>query len=197
MVEPFYCGVVLLAAGESRRMGRPKQLLPINGEPMVRHMAKIVLHAPVSPVVVVLGAQAGEIAPHLADLGVHVVINTGWAEGLGSSLRMGATALRELDRGLAGMIVALADQPGLTAGHLEALIASHRQTSCPLVATQCGGQLMPPLLLAATEFTRLEQVKGDQGLRAVLQSADAGIARVTNERLFDLDTPEDFAAFGG
>jgi molybdenum cofactor cytidylyltransferase len=197
MPEPFQCGLILLAAGESRRMGRPKQLLLIEGRPLVRHMTEIVLRAPVAPVVVVLGARAGEIAPHLDDLPVTVVVNPGWAEGLGSSLRTGAAAIGESDQALQGLIVALADQPGLTAGHLEALIEVHRRTGNPIVATCCGGQLMPPLLLAASEFGRLAQVQGDQGLRSALQGAGAEVASVTNERLFDLDTPEDFEAFRG
>jgi len=197
MPEPFQCGLILLAAGESRRMGRPKQLLLIEGRPLVRHMTEIVLRAPVAPVVVVLGARAGEIAPHLDDLPVTLVVNPGWAEGLGSSLRTGAAAIGESDQALQGLIVALADQPGLTAGHLEALIEEHRRTGNPIVATSCGGQLMPPLLLAASEFGRLAQVRGDQGLRAVLQNADPAVGRVVNDGLLDLDTPEDYAAFGG
>ena len=199
MPEPFQCGLVLLAAGESRRMGRPKQLLPIKGRPLVRHMAEITLRAPVAPVVVVLGARAAEIAPLLDDLPVVVVVNPGWAEGLGSSLRMGAAAMSESEHTLQGLIVALADQPGLTAGHLEALIEEHHRTGKPIVATRCGGHLMPPLFLAASEFGRLAHVRGDQGLRSVLHATGAGaeIASVTNEGLLDLDTPEDFAAYGG
>lgn len=197
MAEPFQCGLILLAAGESRRMGRPKQLLSYHGRPLVRHMAETVLRAPVAPVVVVLGARAGEIARHLNDLPVVVALNAGWSEGLGSSLRTGVAALCQREPALQGLIVVLADQPGLTTGHLEALIEMHRRIGSPIVATRCGGHLMPPLFLAAGEFGRLQQVQGDQGLRSVLQNHEAAVAFVTNDDLRDLDTPEDFEAFGG
>ena len=86
---PLRCGLILLAAGESRRMGRPKQLLPVGGQPLLRHVVASLLSAPVAPFVVVLGSQATELAPVLADLPVQIVINPEWAEGIFRKQRSG------------------------------------------------------------------------------------------------------------
>ena len=112
MAENFSCGLILLAAGASTRMGRPKQLLPVRGRPLLRHVVEACLAAPVSPVIVVLGANSAEIAPCLGGLAVHVVVNAGWAEGMGSSLRAGLEALAALAPAAKNLVIALAERLG-------------------------------------------------------------------------------------
>ena len=94
--NPSY-GLVLLAAGASSRMGQPKQLLPIHGKPLLRHVAEIALSAPVSPVVIVLGANAAQIKPTLDGLALHVIVNAAWRDGMASSLRAGIQARYEAE----------------------------------------------------------------------------------------------------
>lgn len=195
MTEPFRCGLVLLAAGESRRMGRPKQLLQVGGKPLLRHVVESLLTAPVSPVVVVLGAHAPTIVPTLTDLPVEIVIHAGWAEGMGSTLRMGVTALAQLEPRLQGLIVSLADQPGLTAVHLEKLLESHQQTGRSIVASTVQGRPVPPVFFSSAWFPRLRDLTGDQGARTLLQDHSAELAHVPLPDSTDLDTPEDYARF--
>jgi molybdenum cofactor cytidylyltransferase len=195
MTEPLHCGLILLAAGASRRMGQPKQLLPVHGQPLLRHMVVSLRDAPVAPFVVVLGAHALEIAPALTDLPVEIVVNAGWAEGMGSSLRTGVAALERLAPQLDGLIVALADQPGLTAAHLNALVDSHRQTGHGIVASNVSGRAMPPVFFSAAWFPRLRTLTGDEGARTLLQAHATDIALVPFVNGTDLDTPQDYARF--
>lgn len=195
MAEKFSCALILLAAGESRRMGRPKQLLPVGDRPLVRHVTEIARSAPVSPVIVVLGAHAAEIAPSLDGLSVQVVVNTRWPEGMGSSLRAGMQALAARQPQLDGVIVALADQPDFSAAHLASLIAAHRTTGKPIVASVADGVLRPPVFFSAAWFSRLHELHGDTGARALLQAHPAAVATVPLDAPADLDTPADYERF--
>jgi len=98
MNEPPRFGAVILAAGGSSRMGRPKPLLEIGGRPLVACAAEAALAAAVWPVVVVLGAHAEKIRPALARLPVLPIENPAWSEGMASSLRAGLAALRQFSR---------------------------------------------------------------------------------------------------
>lgn len=191
----FQCGLVLLAAGASRRMGRPKQLLPVHGRALVRHVAELVLRAPVSPVVVVLGAEARKIGPALDGLPVHLTVNPDWEEGLGTSLRAGLAAALELAPRLQGLIIALADQPGLPPNHLENLIRRFRQGDCSLVASQTGPNLVPPVLFGAEWFPRLRALTGDSGARDILRENRPDFGRVALPDNTDLDTHEDYERY--
>jgi len=191
----FSCGLVLLAAGASRRMGRPKQLLPIGGRAMIRHVVESLGEAPIAPFVVVLGAGAEDILPTLAGLPIVVVTNPRWEEGMGSSLRAGVASVLNLSPQLQGLIVALADQPGLPAPHLEKLIARYRQGGCSLVATKAGSTRVPPVLFGASWFSHLQTLAGDKGARDLLRQERPDFASVPLATITDLDTPEDYDRF--
>ena len=195
MAEEFKCGLVLLAAGASRRMGRPKQLLPIDGRPLLRLVTERALRAPVSPVVVVLGAHADEIGPVLTGLPVHRVSNPEWEEGLGSSVRAGVEAALQLAPDLAGLIILPTDQPNLPAQHLDTMIARFRQGGCSLVASLTGDRRVPPVLFGAAWFARLRQLTDDAGARDLLREDRPEFASVPLASNADLDTPEDYDRF--
>jgi len=190
MPEPFRCALLLLAAGASRRMGRPKQLLPVAGRPLLRHVTERLLAAPVSPVVVVLGAQAADIAPCLEGLPVQVAINENWNEGMGSSVRAGLQALAPA--AVDAVIIALADQPDCSAGQLTALIAAQRKTGRPIVASANGDTRSPPVLFTAPWFPQLLELQGDTGARQLLQENRESVAVVPLDKATDLDTPADY-----
>ncbi|HET7537373.1 MAG TPA: nucleotidyltransferase family protein [Candidatus Didemnitutus sp.] len=194
VANPSY-GLVLLAAGGSTRMGRPKQLLEIGEKTLLRHVAEIALAAPVSPVVIVLGANAAEIKPFLAGLAAHVVVNENWRDGMASSLRVGIETLTSLAPKIGGAILVLGDQPDLSVAHLFKLIEVHQRAGRSIVATQIGGTLMPPALFAARYFPELISLRGDAGARTLFQAHAAEVAAVPAEALPDLDTPEDYQAY--
>lgn len=193
MPEPVSCGLVLLAAGASRRMGRSKQLLPVDGEPLLRRAARQALGAPVYPVIVVLGHEAENIGPCLDGLAVSRTVNEGWAEGLGSSVRCGVRAALEAEPSLANLIIALADQPGVTAAHFARLIALRQECGKEIVASSAGGAPVPPVLFAARWFPGLLALQGDSGARALLEEQRQSLALAPLGAADDLDTPEDYA----
>jgi molybdenum cofactor cytidylyltransferase len=195
MAETASCALVLLAAGGSSRMGRPKQLLPIGDRPLLRQVAEAAAGAPVTPVVVVLGAHAAEIRPCLDGLPVRVIVNDGWAEGMGSSVRAGMKALASFAPEASGVIIALTDQPDFSADHVSRLLDAHRRTGRSIVASQCGGKLMPPAFFAAVHFPALLALRGDAGARSLFQVHANEVAAVPAEELRDLDTQTDYAEY--
>lgn len=187
--------VLVLAAGASRRMGRPKQLLPVDGAPLVRRVVGAAAASPAKPLVVVLGAHAAEIRPGLEGLAAHVVENAAWAEGMGASIRSGMAALDALAPQAKGVVICLADQPDLCADHIAALIEAAETGGRSIVASVRGGRRMPPVLFAARHFPDLRQLEGDVGARALIEAHAAEVAEVPAEALRDLNTPLDYEEY--
>jgi len=139
-------GGVLLAAGEAKRLGgRPKALLRRDGVSLLRRNALILLEAGVSPLVVVLGHRSEELAPEVQDLAAEVILAPDYATGKRASVRRGLAALPE---GLAGFVVALADQPALEVADARRLIDQWRRLGGKLpVIPRVGGRRGNPVIL--------------------------------------------------
>lgn len=192
---PFRFGVVILAAGASTRMGEPKQLLPLDGQPLLLRAVDAALASAGWPVVVVLGAHAGKIRPLLARRSVLVAENPAWAEGMASSLRAGVETLRQFSRSLDGALIALCDQPAFSAGTIAQLVATQRVTSCGIVAACYAGHAGAPALFRREHFPALAALTGEEGARTLLHALVDRVATVDLPELaVDLDTPADYAA---
>lgn len=187
-------GAVVLAAGGSSRMGEPKQLLTITGQPMVRRVTETVCAAGLENVVVVVGAHAQRVKAALKGLPVRVVLNRRWAEGMSTSLAIG---LRALGSDVQAALVVLADQPGLTVELLRSLTAHYQTTRAPIVAPFYRGRRGNPVLFDRTLFAELQAVKGDQGGRALLTRYRSSVEEVAVDDaavLIDVDTRQDYRA---
>lgn len=186
------CGLVILAAGASRRMGSPKQLIEIDGRPLLVRAIESALAAPVWPVVVVLGANAVAIRPVIGHLPVLVIENPAWSEGMAASIREGVATLRQFSRTLDAAVLALCDQPGFSAATVESLLAAHRATGRGIVAARYSGRLGAPALFAREHFAALTALTGEEGARDLLNADPARVAAVELPELArDLDTPAD------
>ena len=152
MSEEPPIAAVVLAAGGSTRLGRPKQLVPIDGEPLVRRAARAALDAGCRPVMVVIGAEADAVGAAVADLPVLRVGNPRWADGVGTSIACGVSAAAA--HRPAGCIVLPCDQPRLTAGVLATLIDRFRDGGFSAVACTYGGTTGSPVLFAPELFDR-------------------------------------------
>ncbi len=193
---PFRFGAVILAAGASTRMGAPKQLLELDGRPLVVRAAEAALASPAWPVVVVLGAHAESIRPALARLPVLIADNPAWAEGMAASIRAGIATLRQFSRGLDAAVIALCDQPAFSAATIATLVAAQRATGRSIVAARYGGRHGAPALFLRAHFPALGALTGEEGARALLNDDPARVAAVDLPELaLDLDTPADVAAF--
>jgi molybdenum cofactor cytidylyltransferase len=189
---PLCVAAIILAAGSSERMGRPKQLLPIDGQPMLRHVTEAVCASGLDQVVVVLGAHAGTVQAALVGLPIEIVHNQAWREGLSTSLRAGVGALRP-DTG--AVLVVLADQPALTSNLLRQLVERYRATQAPIVAPFHRGQRGNPVLFDRSLFPELLAVRGDRGAREVIERYKDQMERVTCDDpavVQDVDTLQDY-----
>jgi molybdenum cofactor cytidylyltransferase len=192
---PFRYGVVILAAGASTRMGGPKQLLELDGKPLLVRSAEAALASSAWPIVVVLGAHAAAIRPILARLPVLVTENPAWAEGMASSIREGITMLQQFSRGLDAAIIALCDQPAFSTEVIAQLVATQRATGRSIAAARYTGRHGAPALFLREHFPTLTHLTGEEGARALLNGDPERVASVDLPALaLDLDTPGDFAA---
>jgi molybdenum cofactor cytidylyltransferase len=182
---------IILAAGASTRFGRPKQLLDWRGEPFVRVAAQTALKAGLSPVVVVIGANADEVESKIKDLPVMIVRNENWQSGQASSIRSGVKALpEEID----SAIFLLADQPQITTEVIRALIEHHATELYPIVAPLVMmEQRANPVLFDRVTFPDLLALEGDVGGRAIFSKYPVEYLPWHDDRLLlDVDKPEDY-----
>jgi molybdenum cofactor cytidylyltransferase len=189
-------GLVLLAAGESARMGTPKQLLQFRGRSLLRGAAETALASGCHPVVVVLGAFAARLGGEVAGLAVRTVINSRWREGIGGSIRAGMTALITGPQGEAveSVIIMLGDQPLGTAAHLRLLADRYEEQRCAAVASAYAGNRGVPALFSRPLFPELLALRGPDGARRVLERhADRTFEVDFPAGAMDVDTPEDYA----
>jgi molybdenum cofactor cytidylyltransferase len=187
-------GCMVLAAGASTRMGTPKQLLPVEGRPLLLRAVEAALASAAWPVVVVLGAHADKIRPLLARMPVLTIENPTWSEGMASSIRAGVTTLRQFSRTINGALVALCDQPGFTAETISQLIAAQTTTGRSIAAARYSGRYGAPALFLREHFPALSELTGEDGARLFLNGDPARVAAVDLPELaVDLDTPEDYA----
>ncbi len=179
---------VLLAAGASVRLGRPKQLVEFDGSPLVRHAAAKAVNVCGSGLVVVTGAHHQEVVAALDSLPVRAVYNPSWREGIGSSLRQGVTAVNPDARAI---LLMLSDQPALTQSDLERLARAWVSRPSRIAAAEYGGSLGVPAIFPVEYRQRLTQLHGDRGAKLLIEKADDVTVVEMPDAAFDLDTPDD------
>lgn len=185
--------VIVLAAGGSRRLGRPKQLLLRDGETLVHRTARLALDTAPDRLLVVCGGYAEEVGAAVQDLPIELLINTNWQDGLGSSLRVAASALA---RHPGPALILSCDQPALDASHLHRLLDLAQDTPSGCGATVHGERIGIPVVVSAPVLRTAYSLRGDHGLGEVLNAFPReGLAMmVAPELQDDLDTEDDVAA---
>lgn len=193
-LAPRMISGVVLAAGGSSRLGRPKQLLPLNGRPLLDHVLGNAAASTLDEVVLVLGHQAATIAVAVADRGQRVVVNPAYAAGQSGSMRAGLAAL---DARSDAVLFLLGDQPGIGSPIIDAVLAAYRSSAAPLVVPTYGGEWGNPVLFDRSLFPELARIGGDEGARRVVRAHQAEALRVPvgdSPPPPDIDTEEDYAA---
>lgn len=183
---------IILAAGASRRLGRPKQLVQFEGRPLLMRAIEAARSA--DEVFVVLGATAEEIRRELHGDEFNAVINSEWEEGIASSIRAGVNAAVETQT--EGVLLMACDQPRVSAAHLQELRRAFEECGGDrIVASEYAGVVGIPAVFPRAEFAALRALKGDEGARKLLRGAAAKIVAVNFAGgEVDIDTPEDLAA---
>jgi molybdenum cofactor cytidylyltransferase len=188
--DPFVAGLVL-GAGGSRRLGRPKQLLPYRGGTLLGHAVDVARACPFDQLVVAIGGAAEEVRARVDLDGAEVVVNDAYGSGCASSI---AAALAALDPRCDVLVLMLGDQPGVTAGTVEALLAGRR--GAPLAACRYDDGLGHPMAFDRGVFPDLARLGGDKGVWRLLDRRAGEVAEVQVSGPIPLDvaTEEDYAA---
>ncbi len=176
-------GAVILAAGFSRRLGRPKQDVVFGGETLLARAVRVAKNAALSPVVVVV--REARYIEELQPLAANVLLNEAAQGGMATSVVQGVSWAQQ--HGVEGLVLMTCDQPALRPQHLQALCADPQQVT----ASRYSGRVGVPAYFPATAFEQLLQLRGDAGARGLLQNVPA----VVDEALaLDIDTDEDLRA---
>jgi molybdenum cofactor cytidylyltransferase len=181
--------VIVLAAGASRRFGSPKQLVRLNGRPLLHLAVSRAVEVAGQAVTVVLGANAAELAPLLRHTPAAIVVNRDWSEGLGSSVR---TGVARIPATADAVMLMLADQPAITTDDLRRLVGTWRRQPQSIVAAYYEGTSGVPAIFPREDFAALSGLRGDAGARALLRRGGERVVRVPlQSAAIDIDTPED------
>ena len=187
---------IVLAAGESTRFGKPKQLLDWKGQPFARAVIQTAIRAGLSPVIVVTGANAEQVEATINDLDAIIVRNKNWRSGQGSSIREGIKALVALtqkENGVGGAIFLLADQPQVSTTIIHALKEKHAEGLYPIVAPMVLDRRGNPVLFDRVTFPDLMEIEGDTGGRAIFHKHKVEYLPWHDDSLLlDVDTPEQY-----
>ena len=187
------CGIIVLAAGKSTRLGSPKQLLEFGGTTLVVRALETATHAMLHPVVVVLGAHAEIIEPYINFSTAKVVVNQDWEMGVSSSIKKGMEAMGHHFPDVDGIIIMVCDQPFLNHLIIQQLIDLQEETNLPAAACTYGGVIGTPALFHKSLFKFLLTLDGDRGARKLLEVLKENVALLSfNEGLTDIDTKEDY-----
>jgi molybdenum cofactor cytidylyltransferase len=184
---------VLLAAGLSQRMGRPKALLPFRGETLLHHAVEALCATSCSPRIVVVSPEIEKGCWQMKDAGVALVVNADPLRGLASSIRQ---ALEAIEGGAAyenveGILITLVDQPLVTPEHLKAILSAGAATG--LAATSWPTTFGPPVFLCRSFFPSLKKLRGDEGAKQILRSHLDSVRMVEfADAALDIDDPADY-----
>ncbi len=187
--------VIILAAGASTRMGRPKQLLTHGGRTLLRNAAEMAVASVCRPIIVVLGAYEDQLQREIGGLPVQSVVNERWAEGLGSSIRAGLDAVERCDRECAAEAVLMmpCDQPFVTAAVINDLVTAYRSSGKGIIASEYDGTVGVPALFGREYFAELAALGGAAGAKQIIAVHASEVVRVPFPNgATDIDTPEDY-----
>jgi len=183
---------IVLAAGNSTRLGSPKQLVVYQGMPLVARAAWAALEAGAGPVVVVLGADAETVGAPLAGVPITSVVNPEWSRGVGTSLATGIRAILGQAPSADALLVTLADQPLVDSAALGRLLAGWSSSDATIAAAEYADTIGVPAVFGRAHFDSLSSLPAAAGAARLLRQPGARVHRVPMpEAAVDIDTPGD------
>jgi molybdenum cofactor cytidylyltransferase len=188
---------VVLAAGMSRRMGRPKQLLRIHDRTLIEHVVDLALASSLDEIVVVIGAHADAVRDVLADRDIRIILHESFAEGQGTSLGAG---IRALGDDIDAAVILLGDQPDIATRVIDRAVAARRETGASIVMAEYGLDRGHPVLFGCEHFPALMALEGDRGGREIIARHTDDVYVVPADRESappDIDTEDDWRAVTG
>ena len=184
--------ILILAAGSSSRLGKAKQLILFKDKTLINHIAEEAKNAGAENVLVITGSQAEEIAQALQGSGTNILFNADWKQGMGTSIAAGVEALTGDHQ---NVIIAVCDQPFVSANIFRALMARQEETGKGIIASAYAGTLGTPVLFHKKYFRQLQALKGDKGAKKLLFVYRDDVVSVGfPQGETDIDTAYDLAA---
>ena len=183
---------VVLSAGESSRMGRPKALLPIDGQTFIERIVAAVKQAKVGKIIVILGHNARELQSKISHLPVEILINTDYKLGQLSSLQLAVRYLQP-DLDCDGMLVHLVDHPYLAPALVEEMIRRFYETKKRIIVPKFHGKRGHPVIFSNALFDEILSAPMEEGAKAVVNAHRAETLEIETEEdgiAVDIDTPE-------
>lgn len=186
--------ILILAAGASRRLGEPKQLVKYQGTSLIRRIAEASIKAEIGNVTVVTGFQAEAIVHEIRDLNVNTFYNKDWEEGIGASIRNGLKHVLNKQPDTNAMLIAMADQPFVTTQHLQKIANAYDPSRPMIIASAYTGTFGVPVLVDNYYFDKLMELKGDEGGKKIFVQYLKNIVEIPFiEGSIDIDHQEDLA----
>jgi molybdenum cofactor cytidylyltransferase len=186
-------GIIILAAGASTRLGQPKQLLTYQGKSLIKRIIEVAISSQCQPVVVVLGAYAATIEPHLSNLDISIVYNQQWSTGMASSIRCGLEAIQAIAPDIEAIVLMLSDQPFVSVNLINQLTTGYQTTNHTIVASEYAGILGVPALFHKNLFSELSIIQGDIGAKKIIHQHYSNCLSIPFfEGVIDIDTLEDY-----
>jgi molybdenum cofactor cytidylyltransferase len=186
-------GAVILAAGESSRFGRPKQLVQFRGKSLVRRVVDAAKDANCSAIVVVLGSRRDQIERELKETAAIVAENEDWRRGVGSSIRVGLESAVNQAPDIEAIVLLTCDQPFLKTDTIERLIAMYEKTKKAIVASSYSETLGVPALFDRSCFQELLALDDETGAKTIILSNRDRVAELLFlEGKIDIDTVADY-----
>lgn len=188
--------LIILAAGESARLGSPKQLLDLEGKPLLEHIIEAGLNSLCTHTLVVLGANQATIYDAVKHLRVSFIQNRDWQNGMGTSISTALNDLAEKTLPVESVILSTCDQPFLSPEILNRLIYTSTSKECKIVASKYSDTCGVPALFKSELFPDLASLDGKQGARKVIEKNIADVETIDfPEGAIDIDTEADWLDF--
>lgn len=186
-------GIVILAAGASIRLGKPKQLLQYHGKSLLQNAIDTAINSNADTVTVVLGANSDNILMKIDRSGINILVNKEWEEGMASSVRNGLNELLFISPSTDAVIIMVCDQPHVSPALINDLINKQKQTGKSIVTCDYGEVIGPPVLFHRSLFNELMQLTGDAGARKIIQKHNEEVTTVLfTKGKIDIDSIEDY-----
>ena len=183
---------IILAAGSSSRMGKPKQFLKIDNETLIQKAANVALDAGASETIVVAGLDEDMIKAELHRSTIQVIVNPHSELGMSGSLKFGVGFVMKNHTDSDVIVIMVCDQPLLTSIHLKKMIEMHKTSKSPIVTSFYSGGNGVPVLFHRSMFETLLTIKDQQGAKNIIEQNSSLVKSVDfPEGAIDLDTPED------
>lgn len=187
---------LILAAGSSSRMGKSKQLLHVDGQPLLRKTIETTLASQANSILVVLGDNSDSISKSISDMPVDCILNENWTEGIGSSLKSGVREIQKRYLNAEAILILVCDQPLLTADHLNELIRKYIGLKKLIIASGYTNTAGVPAIFDKALFHKLLALENHQGAKKIIeQLAESTVVVSFAEGAVDLDTPEDYSRY--